>query len=50
MQCDAGAEGISREGEGIDLKKYLYIVFTRRWVLFTVISIVMAINIIYNFI
>ena len=49
MQCDAGAEGISREGEGIDLKKYLYIVFTRRWVLFTVISIVMAINIIYNF-
>lgn len=49
MQYDVDTKDMFREDEGIDLKKYLYIIFARRWVLFTVVSIVMAVNIIYNF-
>lgn len=35
--------------EEFDLKKYLYIIFTKRWILFSIVSIIMAMELIYTF-
>ncbi len=37
------------QDENIDLKEYLYTIFKRRWILFSIISIFMVIDLIYTF-
>lgn len=37
------------ETEELELKKYLHIIFIKRWILFSVVAVIMAIDLIYTF-